>query len=101
MEKIYTSPKFNLCLNDVFIILSDGVVHAGVGKTLPFGWTIDSIIQYFEAFYKPEFSAKIISTIISNACNELYLNKPDDDSTVGAIKIRERKVINLMIGPPA
>jgi hypothetical protein len=98
-KKIYES-KIKLKLDDVFIAMSDGAIYAGVGQILNYGWQRDNIINYIEKSYNYKISAKIIASLISNKCAELYANKPGDDTTVAAIKIRERKPSNLVIGPP-
>ena len=46
-KKIYKS-KVELEENDIFIMMSDGCIYAGVGKTLNFGWTRKEIIDYVE-----------------------------------------------------
>jgi len=99
-KTIYKS-QLKLCLDDVFILMSDGAIYAGVGQALNFGWTRDNIISYIEERYSKTLSAKNIATIIVKACDDLYLSSPGDDTTVGAVKIRKRKPVNLLIGPPA
>ena len=34
-------------------------------------------------------------------CDRLYAGQPGDDTTVGALKIRRRSPVNLLIGPPS
>lgn len=99
-KTIYTS-KIQLCENDVFIAMSDGAIWAGVGKYMNFGWQRENIIEYIEKLYEPNYTAKVISTLILDECNCLYGNEPGDDTTVAAIKIRQRKPVNLLFGPPA
>lgn len=99
-KTIYTS-KIQLCENDVFIAMSDGAIWAGVGKYMNFGWQRENIIEYIEKLYEPNYTAKVISTLILDECNSLYGNEPGDDTTVAAIKIRQRKPVNLLFGPPA
>lgn len=98
-KKIYES-LFRIRLGDVFIAMSDGVIHAGVGQSLNFGWERPNVIQYAEQHYNPELSAKGIASLVSDACRELYLDKPGDDTTVAVLRVRERQLVNLMIGPP-
>lgn len=90
-----------LQLNDVFIAMSDGAIYAGVGKLMNFGWQRENILDFAEAFYDDSLSAKMIATLIVDECNRLYEGEPGDDTTVAAVRIRERKPVNLMIGPPA
>lgn len=99
-KNIYRS-RIKLEENDIFIGISDGAIHAGVGKTLNFGWERKNIIDYMETFYDVGFTAKTLTTILLDKCNELYGGKPGDDTTVCTIRIRKREPMNLMIGPPA
>lgn len=98
-KKILKS-KISLCENDVFVAMSDGVHHAGVGGVFDFGWDQSDIADFLERFYDAKLNAKTISTMLLDLCYELYNGEPGDDTTVCTIKIRKRKQINLMIGPP-
>lgn len=101
-KTIYMS-KVDLKINDVFIAMSDGAIYAGVGMELNYGWQRNNIIDYIEKYYENGLTAKTVSSLIVEKCEELYggEGKAGDDTTVGAIKIRERNQINLMIGPPS
>ncbi|MGI5997303.1 MAG: SpoIIE family protein phosphatase [Lutispora sp.] len=99
-KTIYKS-KIKLDEDDTFIALSDGAIHAGVGISLNFGWQRGDIIKYIENIYEPSLTAKTLSTMLLNECYSLYGGKPGDDTTVCTVKIRQRKPVNLLIGPPA
>lgn len=92
--------RIKLCQDDLFIAISDGALHAGVGREHNFGWERSNIIDFMEALYDGGFTAKTLSTILLDECNRLYGNEPGDDTTVCAIRIRKREPMNLMIGPP-
>jgi len=98
-KKIFKS-KIQLLENDIFVAISDGVEHAGVGKTLNFGWERKDIINFLETIYEGGYTAKTISTMLLNHCDDLYGGQPGDDATVCTVKIRKREQINLLIGPP-
>ena len=98
--KIIYRSKIKVQEGDAFIAMSDGVVHAGVGKTLNLGWQRPNIIAFIERKYSPDLAAKAMATILLDECNRLYGGEPGDDTTVCAIKIRPRKPLNLLIGPP-
>ena len=100
-DKVIYKSKISVQEGDVFIAMSDGCIHAGVGKSLNFGWQRDDIIDFMETMYAPELTAKTISTILLDECNRLYENEPGDDTTVCTVKIRPRESVNLMIGPPS
>lgn len=98
-KAIYES-KIKLQLDDVFISMSDGAIYAGVGMTMNFGWQRENIIDFIEANYESNLSAKSISSLIVDRCNELYGGLPGDDTTISVIKLRSRKPCNLLMGPP-
>ena len=87
--------------DDCFIAFSDGAVHAGVGRSLNFGWQRDDIISFLETIYKPEYTAKTLASLLTAKCDALYGGEPGDDTTACAVKIRRRRPMNFMIGPPA
>lgn len=100
-DKIIYKSKISVKDGDVFIAMSDGAIHAGVGKSLNFGWLREDIIDFMETMYDPSLTAKTISTILLDECNRLYEGEPGDDTTVCTVKIRPRESVNLMIGPPS
>ena len=99
-KKIYKS-KVELLENDVFIMMSDGCIYAGVGKTLNFGWTRKEIIDYMCPLTLAGYTAKTLTTILLDECNRLYGEEPGDDTTVCTVCIRKRESVNLLFGPPS
>ena len=99
-KTIYIS-RVPLIENDIVVAVSDGVIHAGVGKTLSFGWQRPDVIKYLEQKYSPKYTAKMLATLLVDSCNELYEHEPGDDTTACVVKIRARKYVNLLIGPPS
>ena len=97
---IYRS-KIKLQENDIFIAMSDGCVHAGVGMSLNFGWGRRDIVTFMETFYDVGFTAKTLSTILLDECNRLYGGRPGDDTSVCTIRIKKREPMNLLFGPPS
>ena len=47
------------------------------------------------------FTAKTLSTVLTEQCLKLYGGKPGDDTTACTVRIRRRQPMNLMIGPPS
>lgn len=99
-KTIYKS-KIHLHESDTFIAISDGVVHAGTGNILNMSWQRDDIIKFMETMYCNEFTAKTLCTMLLDQCNLLYEGKPGDDTTACTIIIRQRRPVNLLIGPPS
>jgi hypothetical protein len=100
-NKIIYKSRLKIDEDDTFITFSDGAIHAGVGRSLNFGWQRPDIIQFMEEVYDTEYTAKTVSSILLNKCFSLYGGEPGDDTTVCTVKIRQRRTINLLIGPPA
>lgn len=92
--------KVKLEENDIFVAMSDGAIYAGVGTTLNYGWQRENIVEFLEGNYSPDLSAQGIASLTADACDDLYDHMPGDDTTIAAIKVRERKVVNLLFGPP-
>lgn len=86
---------------DVFIAMSDGVEHAGVGGVYNFGWKRSDIIAFMESMGTVGFTAKTLTTILLDETARLYDGAPGDDATVCTVRIRERVPLNLLFGPPA
>lgn len=87
--------------NDIFIAMSDGCPHAGIGLSYNFGWQREDIIAYMEVMAMNGLTAKNLATMLVDECNKLYGNEPGDDATACIVKIRKREPINLLFGPPS
>ena len=98
-KKIYKS-DLKLKSGDLILIMSDGVPHAGIGKTMNLGWDRKDIIAYLDENIKPHMSARCVANLLASTSKALYMNEPGDDTTVAAIKIREVECVNIMIGTP-
>ncbi len=99
-KKIYKS-VIRLEEEDIFILMSDGCPHAGLGLTYNFGWKREDIIGFMEANAAGGYTAKTLSTMLIDECNRLYGGKPGDDATACIVKIRRRVPMNLLFGPPS
>jgi hypothetical protein len=86
---------------DTFIVMSDGVTHAGPGQNLNPEWRRENIISFVEGIYNREYTAKTLSSMLLGKCYSLYGGEPSDDATICTVKIRCRCPVNLLIGPPA
>ncbi len=99
-KRIYKS-TVKLCENDIFIAMSDGCPHAGIGSAFNFGWKREDIITFMESISHCGYTAKTLSTILVDECNKLYGNRPGDDATACILKIRKREPMNMLFGPPS
>ena len=87
--------------NDIFVAMSDGCPHAGIGTAYNFGWKREDIIDFLETMAPAGYTAKNLSTILVDECNRLYGEKPGDDATACVVRIRKREPMNMLFGPPS
>ena len=99
-KKIYKS-TIKLRENDMFVAMSDGCPHAGIGIAYNFGWKREEIIDFIEVLAPVGYTAKTLSTMLVDECNKLYGNRPGDDATACIVKIRKREPMNMLFGPPS
>ena len=62
-KRIYKS-TVKLCENDIFIAMSDGCPHAGIGTAFNFGWKQEDIAAFMETISHCGYTAKTLSTIL-------------------------------------
>ncbi len=86
--------------NDIFIAMSDGCPHAGIGVAYNFGWKREDIAEYMKTFTDVGFTAKTLSTMLVDECDKQYAHHPGDDATACVVRIRKRVPMNLLFGPP-
>ena len=99
-KKIFQS-RVKMRENDIFIAMSDGCPHAGIGAAYNFGWQLKDIIEFMEPVSLAGYTAKTLSTILIEEVNKLYGGNPGDDATVCTVRLRKREPMNLLFGPPS
>ncbi len=99
-KKIFKS-VIQLQENDIFIAMSDGCPHAGIGVAYNFGWKREDIASFMETLAPVGYTAKNLSTMLIDECDKLYDHKPGDDATACVVKIRKRVPMNMLFGPPS
>lgn len=98
-KQIYKS-VIDLQENDIFVAMSDGCPHAGIGIAYNFGWRRDDIISFMEMIADLGYAAKTLSTMLIDECNKQYGYHPGDDATACVVRVRKREPMNLLFGPP-
>ena len=99
-KKVYKS-EISLKEGDIFVAMSDGCPHAGIGIAYNFGWNRDDIIEFLAPLTVNDFTSKTLATILIDEVNRLYGEQPGDDATACVVKIRKRAPMNLLFGPPS
>jgi len=99
-KKIFES-NIHLQLGDTLCVVSDGAIHAGIGQMLNLGWAWDEINDYLKNLTEVNSSSQLINGNFIGVCNNLYNNKPGDDTTIFTLKIRSPEYVDIFIGPPS
>lgn len=85
---------------DAINVVSDGAVHAGVGQMLNLGWAWEEINEYLQKLNNINSSSNIVNGNFLGVCNNLYNNKPGDDTTILSIKVKKLVKVEVFTGPP-
>ena len=100
-EKKICESTISLMENDMLVLMTDGITNAGIGKLSPGGWKREEVIEFLERWYTPDISPQNLAARLVEAGNVLCMDSNDDDMTALVFKVRPRRAINVMIGPPA
>ncbi|MDO4280156.1 MAG: SpoIIE family protein phosphatase [Peptococcaceae bacterium] len=92
--------NFRLHAGETVVIVSDGVIQAGLGELLPFGLGIDGLVDTLERFVDLDDNVQSIAWRIVNICKSYYLGEPGDDTTAVVMRLKEEQRMVIMTGPP-
>ncbi len=98
--KLIYKSEIDLRENDIFVAMSDGCPHAGIGIAFNFGWKREDIAQFMLGIADVGYTAKTLSTMLIDECDKQYGFHPGDDATACVIRIRRREPMNILFGPP-
>lgn len=98
--KVIRETHVQLQEGDLCVFFSDGVIHAGIGKLLNFGWQHENVVNHLEKNADRYHTAHQAKESILSACNDLYMEEPGDDTTVCVCRVRQPDVAYVMVGPP-
>ncbi|MCW6035053.1 serine/threonine-protein phosphatase [Spirulina subsalsa FACHB-351] len=81
--------------------ISDGVLYAGMGVELNFGWGWDNIAKHIESVFLKDgnTSQRIVQDVIKET-HKLYHDKIGDDATFVGVYVRQRNPVMIFTGPP-
>lgn len=99
-EKEIHESRILLQENDVFILFTDGVTDAGIGKLTEHGWELSELTELLERLHTENLSAPQIAARIMRGSMTLSEDELGDDASVLAVKVRKRQVVNMLVGPP-
>ena len=101
LGKKIQSSQGKLERGDFIGAISDGVLYAGLGDTMNFGWGWDNIAKYMERIFISQAtnSRMIIEQVLSET-RSLYRDKIGDDATFVGVYVRKPNPVMIFTGPP-
>jgi hypothetical protein len=92
--------EFSLRAGDWLVLVSDGVLNAGIGGAYPLGWGWDQVASYLETHVHESLSADELAAKIARVVEELYEGPPGDDVSIAVVKARRKRAVIIFTGPP-
>lgn len=86
--------------DDFLVIVSDGVVHAGIGGLVPLGWRWDNVADYVCRNSVQQETAMGLARRLEKTCRHLYEDEPGDDATILIMRSRQPSSLTMVVGPP-
>jgi hypothetical protein len=86
---------------DFVCLLSDGILHAGLGVKMNFGWGWDNVAQHVEQRLQrePRCAWEVTHDVLAETY-ALYGGQPGDDASIVGILLRARNCLTILTGPP-
>lgn len=100
LGKSIRESHFRMSPGDVFLQMSDGIIHAGVGTSLRMGWQEEGVQSYLSHVAPPaEGNPTALADNIIKQAQDLWMSEPGDDGTVIATKYRKARNAIVITGP--
>lgn len=91
---------FTVQAGDTLLMVSDGVMHAGVEDLFDLGLGPKGLIRYLPDPCRPELTADELARITIELAEACACGSPRDDATAVAIRIRTPRRVIVCTGPP-
>jgi len=99
-DKVIREARFNLKEGHWLVLVSDGVLHAGIGGVWNLGWGEEQIGNYIKTNAPGEYNPNAWAEKITAICNKFYCGEPGDDASVVIVRLRKVRKLTALIGPP-
>ncbi len=86
---------------DFVCLLSDGILHAGLGVKMNFGWGWDNVAEHVERRLesRPQCAWEVTHDVLAET-HALYGGQPGDDASIVGILVRQQNQLTILTGPP-
>jgi len=86
---------------DFACLLSDGILHAGLGVKMNFGWGWDNVAKHVEQRLakQPRCAWEVTHNVLAETFS-LYAGQPGDDASIVGLLARQQNRLTILTGPP-
>jgi hypothetical protein len=99
-DKVIKESHFELGVGHWLVLLSDGVLHAGIGGIWNLGWGEEYVGNYIRTLAESGYTTNEWAEKVTGMCNKFYCGEPGDDASVIVVKLRKARKLTALIGPP-
>ena len=92
--------EFQINRSDMIFLVSDGVLHAGIGGLLDFGLGWEGVAEHLKKTAEKKKELKYIINKMVGICQAYYFTEPGDDFTILGVKYRKSRELTVLSGPP-
>jgi hypothetical protein len=85
---------------DWMILVSDGVLNAGIGGAYALGWGEEEVGKYLERHVHESLTAEELAAKVALVVEGLYQGQPGDDVSIAVVKARWKRLVTVLTGPP-
>jgi hypothetical protein len=93
--------RFEVQVGDYMVLVSDGYEHAGVGGLYRLGWGWKNIATSVKRWCATGGDAHSLASALVRTCRRLYDDRPGDDATAVAMRVRKAVRATVLTGPPS
>lgn len=91
---------FSIREGDWIVVITDGILHAGVGGVWNLGWGPERVGKFISSQMGTTADAQTVADEIIYTCNRLYASQPGDDGMCVVVKVRHERKLTMLVGPP-
>ncbi|MBB6062639.1 hypothetical protein HNP65_001077 [Thermosipho japonicus] len=100
-NKKLTISEIDIKIGDSIFLMTDGISQAGMGTDMyPFGFGEENIIFELKNLLKNKVEHENIVKHMIKLAKKLDRYSKGDDALIAGLKIREKRVLTIMVGPP-
>ena len=99
-ERVIREAVLRLGDGDWAVLITDGVLHAGIGGLWNLGWGHERVDQFVRRTEATGCSSQELADQVAALCRKLYGGKPGDDASIVCLRVRLARKLTALVGPP-